>query len=124
MNNNYAKDACRSRRNKAGLSSGNNWRGWMCMLIRGSYKGNKKQIKRFERGHPEVDERALAKRVVELVIQVNGKLRGKLGMAPDAIEDYVVREARKIENVEKFLDGKETQKVIHVPGKLLNFVVS
>ncbi len=73
---------------------------------------------------PEVDDSALQKRVVELVIQVNGKLRGKLEMAPDAEEDEVVTEARKIENVEKFLDGKEIRKVIHVPGKLLNFVVS
>ena len=73
---------------------------------------------------PEVDESALAKRVVQLMIQVNGKLRGKLEMAPDASEDDVVREARKIKNVEKFLDGKETRKVIHVSGKLLNFVVS
>ena len=73
---------------------------------------------------PEVDESALAKRVVELIIQVNGKLRGKLEMAPDASEDDVVREARKIKNVDKFLDGKEPRKVIHVSGKLLNFVVS
>ena len=70
-----------------------------------------------------VDESALVKTSVELVVQVNGKVRGKLEVAVDAGEDAVVELARGSENVEKFLVGKTIRKVIYVPNKILNFVV-
>ena len=70
-----------------------------------------------------VDESALVKTSVELVVQVNGKVRGKLEVAVDAGEDAVVELARGNENVEKFLEGKTIRKVIYVPNKILNFVV-
>ena len=71
----------------------------------------------------EVDEKALEKTVVELVVQVGGKMRGKVEVRPDALEDEVVAEAREIENVEKFLLDKTIRKIIFVPNKILNFVV-
>ena len=70
-----------------------------------------------------VDESALVKTSVELVVQVNGKVRGKLEVAVDAGEDAVVELARGNENVEKFLVDKTIRKVIYVPNKILNFVV-
>ena len=70
-----------------------------------------------------VDESALVKTSVELVVQVNGKVRGKLEVAVDAGEDAVVELARANENVEKFLVDKTIRKVIYVPNKILNFVV-
>ncbi|MAM79263.1 MAG: leucine--tRNA ligase [Gammaproteobacteria bacterium] len=71
----------------------------------------------------EVDEKALEKTVVELVVQVGGKMRGKVEVRPDALEDEVVAAAREIENVEKFLLDKTIRKIIFVPNKILNFVV-
>lgn len=69
------------------------------------------------------DESALVKDSVEVAIQVNGKLRGRVEVATDAAQDTVAEAARAIENVAKFLAGKEIRKVIHVPNKLMNFVV-
>lgn len=72
---------------------------------------------------PEVDESALEKFSVEIPVQVNGKMRGKVEVAPDASEDGVVAAAREIDNVEKFLADKSIRKIIYVPEKILNFVV-
>jgi leucyl-tRNA synthetase len=72
---------------------------------------------------PDVDHNALEKRLVQLVIQVNGKLRGKLEASPGATQESVAEMARDIENVSKYLQAKEVRKVIFVPDKLINFVV-
>jgi leucyl-tRNA synthetase len=71
-----------------------------------------------------VDESALEKSIVEIVVQVNGKLRGKLDVAPNASSADVEQLARAIENVEKFIENKSIRKVIYVPNKLVNFVVN
>ena len=71
-----------------------------------------------------VDEDALEKTVVDVAVQVNGKLRGKVEVAPDAGEDEVIALARSLENVEKYIVGKTIRKIIYVPNKILNFVVS
>ncbi len=71
-----------------------------------------------------VDESALEKSIVEIVVQVNGKLRGKLDVAPDASSADVEQLARAIENVEKFIETKSIRKVIYVPNRLVNFVVN
>lgn len=73
---------------------------------------------------PEVDEKALAKTSVEMVVQVNGKVRAKFETAPDGNADDIEAEARQIENVSKFMADKTVRKVIVVPNKLVNFVVS
>jgi len=70
-----------------------------------------------------VDESALIKSVVQIVVQVNGKLRGKIEVAPDAANEDIEARAKSIENVEKFIVDKTIRKIIHVPNKLLNFVV-
>jgi leucyl-tRNA synthetase len=72
---------------------------------------------------PDVDQDALKKSQVQLVIQVNGKLRGKLAVSPGADQESVTGLATQIENVSKFVEGKEIRKVIFVPDKLINFVV-
>jgi leucyl-tRNA synthetase len=71
-----------------------------------------------------VDEDALEKSSVELAVQVNGKVRGKIDAPVDAAEDVVVELARKQENVEKFIEGNTIRKIIYLPNKILNFVVS
>jgi leucyl-tRNA synthetase len=72
---------------------------------------------------PEVDASALVQDRVELVIQVNGKVRGRVEISADADEALAREEALANENVARFVDGKTVRKVILVPGKLLNLVV-
>ena len=60
---------------------------------------------------------------VELIVQVNGKLRAKLTIAVDASADEAEAAARGNENVLRFLADKTVRKVIHVPNRLINFVV-
>ena len=73
---------------------------------------------------PSVDESALEKPVVELAVQINGKLRGKVDLKPNATQDEAVRVARQEGNVEKFLDNKSIRKIVYVANRILNFVVS
>ncbi len=72
---------------------------------------------------PDVDESALELDLVEMVVQVNGKLRGRISVAVDAAKDAVEAAALADENVQRFIDGKEIRKVIVVPGRLVNVVV-
>jgi leucyl-tRNA synthetase len=72
---------------------------------------------------PEVDERALQQDLVEMVVQVNGKLRAKISVAVDAGKDAVEAMALADENVQRFIDGKTIRKLIVVPGRLVNIVV-
>ena len=72
---------------------------------------------------PTVDQSALEQDQIQLVIQVNGKLRGKLDVAKDTDRDTLQSLALADANVQKFTDGKSLRKVIVVPGKLINIVV-
>ena len=73
---------------------------------------------------PEIDESALKQDKIELMVQVNGKLRAKIKVNAEAAKDAVEAEAMADENVQKFIDGKEIRKVIVVPGRLINIVVA
>jgi leucyl-tRNA synthetase len=73
---------------------------------------------------PEIDESALKQDKIELMVQVNGKLRAKIKVSAEAAKDAVEAEAMADENVQKFIDGKEIRKVIVVPGRLINIVVA
>jgi leucyl-tRNA synthetase len=72
---------------------------------------------------PEVDESALVQETIEIVIQVNGKLRGKMQLSADA--DNASYEAAALENeqAKRFVGDSSIRKVIVVPGKLVNIVV-
>ncbi|WP_330110981.1 leucine--tRNA ligase [Methylophaga thalassica] len=73
---------------------------------------------------PTIDETALKQDKIELMVQVNGKLRAKISVAADAEQKDVEALAFADENVQRFTDGKEVRKVILVPGRLLNIVVA
>ena len=73
---------------------------------------------------PDVDESALVKDSIELVVQVNGKVRAKLEVPASADKDTVESLAKAEPNVQKFTDGKTIRKVIVVPGKLVNIVAN
>jgi len=72
---------------------------------------------------PEVDATALVQDSIEMVIQVNGKLRGKMQIAAGADRDSCEAAARANEQLQRFLGDDPIRKVIVVPGKLVNFVV-
>ncbi|MBS5012621.1 MAG: leucine--tRNA ligase [Haemophilus parainfluenzae] len=71
----------------------------------------------------KADEAAMVEDEKLIVVQVNGKVRGKVTIAADADEETVKTVAFADENVKKFTDNTQIVKVIYVPGKLLNVVV-
>jgi leucyl-tRNA synthetase len=77
----------------------------------------------FSAAWPVADESARRKLQVELVIQVNGKVRGRLEASPGIDQATALEQARQIENVQRHLEGLTIRKVILVPDRLLNIVV-
>ncbi|WP_331343918.1 leucine--tRNA ligase [Cellvibrio sp. UBA7661] len=73
---------------------------------------------------PTLDESALTRSTVEVVVQVNGKLRGKLDVAVDVPKEQLEAEALAQENVQRFLEGVTVRKVIVIPNKLVNIVAN
>lgn len=73
---------------------------------------------------PQVDEAALVKSSVLIVVQVNGKVRSKITVPNEATEEQVAQIAFADENVQKFVDGKTIRKQIYVPNKLFNIVAN
>jgi leucyl-tRNA synthetase len=71
----------------------------------------------------EADPAALAQQSIEIVVQVNGKLRGRISVAPDASEEETRSRALADEAVQRHLEGREPRKVIVVRGRLVNVVV-
>ncbi len=72
---------------------------------------------------PAADESALARDEIELMLQVNGKLRGKLRVSADAAREVIEAAALASPEVQKFMQGKPAKKVVVVPGRLVNVVV-
>ena len=72
---------------------------------------------------PEVDNKALEQDEVQIIVQVNGKLRAKLMLGADTDKAQVEVQALADENVVKFTSGKTIVKVIVVPNKLVNIVI-
>jgi len=73
---------------------------------------------------PQTDQGALEQDEIELVVQVNGKLRGRISISKDADQATIEETAKNDENVAKNLDGKTIRKVIVVPNRLVNIVVA
>ena len=72
---------------------------------------------------PSFNEGLLVSSEFELIIQVNGKVRGKVSIATDLDDEEIKSIAKEIPNVKMNLSNKNIKKVIIVPGKLINFVV-
>jgi leucyl-tRNA synthetase len=73
---------------------------------------------------PELDESALARDEIDIVVQVNGKVRAKISVAADASKEAIEQVALAHDNVQRFTDGVTVRKVIVVPGKLVNVVAN
>lgn len=74
-------------------------------------------------GWPKWNEELLKTDEVQIIVQVNGKLRGKIKVSPSASEDQILDLAKSEENVVKHLAGKQIVKEIFVPNKIINLVV-
>jgi leucyl-tRNA synthetase len=61
--------------------------------------------------------------VIEMGVQVNGKMRGTIHIPPDAAESLAIAEAKKVSSVLTAIDGKSLEKVIYKAGKILNLIV-
>jgi len=72
---------------------------------------------------PEVDEAALVQDEIELVLQINGKLRGSLRVSADADKAAIEKAALATAEFAKFGEGREVKRVIVIPGRLVNIVV-
>jgi leucyl-tRNA synthetase len=77
----------------------------------------------FQAHWPEYDERRAASDQVEIVVQVNGKVRGRLTVERGTTEADILARALAEEAVRKFVDGMPMKKTIYVPDRLLNLVV-
>jgi leucyl-tRNA synthetase len=73
---------------------------------------------------PQVDDAALTRDSIDIVVQVNGKVRAKMSAPADAGKAAVEALALEQDNVKRFLDGVTVRKVIVVPGKLVNIVAN
>jgi len=72
---------------------------------------------------PEVDESALQRDTLQIVVQVNGKMRGRIEVAADSDREAIESMALAEPNVQRFVDDRPVRKSIVVPGKLVNLVV-
>lgn len=73
---------------------------------------------------PKYNEAYLVEDEVEIVVQVNGKLRGKITVTKDATKEDIETLAQQDENVQQHIEGKTIRKIIVVPGRLVNIVAN
>jgi leucyl-tRNA synthetase len=77
----------------------------------------------WERPWPQADPELLRREVIEMPVQVNGKLRDRIEVGADAPQEEILRLARESERVRRHVDGKQIVKEVVVPGRLVNLVV-
>jgi leucyl-tRNA synthetase len=83
-----------------------------------------KTVPLSETAWPSFDPEAARDEEITIVIQVNGKLRGRIQAGVGEAEESIRERALREESVKRFTEGKTVRKVITVPGKLVNIVVS
>lgn len=83
--------------------------------------GGEKSV--FYESYPMYEAKYLVEETIPLIVQINGKLRGKVMVSPDISEKEAILQAREEENAKRHLMGKKILKEIFVRGKLVNFVV-
>jgi leucyl-tRNA synthetase len=73
---------------------------------------------------PKFDPEKLVDSEIKIIVQVNSKMRGMYVVPAGTTEAEIIAQAKVLPGLAKWLEGKEIQKEIYVPGKLVNFVVS
>jgi leucyl-tRNA synthetase len=87
------------------------------------WEGLRPNTRLLDQPWPAVDKAALVQDSIELVLQVNGKLRGHVSVPAAATRDQIEAFALANESVQKFMNGQKPKKVVVVPGRLVNVVV-
>jgi len=77
----------------------------------------------FKEKWPSYDENLIKDETVEMVVQINGKIRGKFSVAADISEEEAKKLALADANIQKWLENKEPKKIVFVKGRLLSIVV-
>ena len=77
----------------------------------------------FDEQWPKYNEAKTKDDSLTIIVQVNGKLRGKLDVSTDIAKEDLIDLSKKIENVKMHIEGKVIIKEIVVPKKIVNFVV-
>ena len=72
---------------------------------------------------PQYDEGALKQDTIQIIAQVNGKLRGKFDISVESNEDEIKELVLADQKIQEFIQNKPVKKFIYVPGKLVNLVV-
>jgi leucyl-tRNA synthetase len=72
---------------------------------------------------PDYDPQALLQESMVLPIQINGRLRARLEVASDTSEEDIKQQALATEKIQKFIAGHALQRIIYVPGRLVNIVI-
>ena len=81
------------------------------------------EVQLHEQPWPEYDEKALVKDSIEIVVQINGKIKDKINIPGDMSRDDMMKLADENDKIKALTEGKNVVKVIAVPGKLINLVV-
>lgn len=92
-------------------------------LMRTGAESDKKHSSIFEQSWPKYNPELIKDEEIELVIQVNGKLRDRIKVPADISEDDAKKAATESEKVKSFIGEKEMKKIIFVKGKLVNIVI-
>ena len=77
----------------------------------------------FNQAYPKHDEKALQRDVINIALQVNGKVRTTFDIPADAKKEAIEKQVRETPELNRFFDGKQIKKLIVVPGKIVNVVV-
>ena len=72
---------------------------------------------------PEIDEKYLEQKSVNIVVQINGKKRGLIECKKDILEEDLVKIINEKDEISKYLDDNKVQKKIYVPNKIINFIL-
>ena len=78
----------------------------------------------FNQPYPECDESALVLDTIEMPLQINGKVRGKFNVASDATKEDIEKQILSSPELTALFEGKTVRKVIIVPGRIANIVLS
>ena len=82
-----------------------------------------RELRLLDQPWPEADKRILVQDEIEMVVQVNGKLRGQIRVVKEAERETIEQAALENEQVKKFVAGNEIKKIIVVPKRLVNIVI-
>jgi len=87
-----------------------------------SLSGHKPSV--FDAPFPDYDEEAAQEETLQVPVQINGKVRARITLAADADEETAKSAALQNPKIARYLEGKQVRKVVYVPRRILNFIVS